>query len=311
MTATLIDRFRSSTLPKGILVAMMTPTDGQGRLMESVMREHLAVLKSHGVHGIMAMGTTGEFPHLSLETRLQFLERVTQHSQGLPILANISDVNPGVAIQLAKRSKSVGAMGVAVMPPYFYAITQEDLGEFFVRVTEPSGLPVWLYNFPERTGTRIELETIAWVADRVPMVGIKQSGGEFSYHADLVRLGGERGFAVFTGSDPRLAEAMAVGVRGCIGGMGNAVGDVKVDLFDAFVRGDASTMELRTSQMKAIAALIDRFPFPLNIVAMMEARDLPTGIPKTAHAPRTWSLYKTLVSDLRGLYKEFGLIRST
>lgn len=303
----MIDRFRSSALPKGILVAMMTPTDGEGRLMESVIRDHLAALKVHGVQGIMAMGTTGEFPHLGLETRLRFLELVTKHSQGLPILANISEVNPGAAIQLAKRARSLEAMGVAVMPPYFYSITQEDLGEFLVRVTEPSGLPVWLYNFPERCGTRIELETIAWVADRVPMVGIKQSGGEFAYHADLARLGDEKKFAVFTGSDPRLAEAMALGVRGCIGGMGNAVGDLKVFLFDAVARGDEAAADLGTSQMKAIAALIDPFPFPLNIVAMMEARNLPTGIPKTVHAPGTWALYKALVADLRGLYAEFGL----
>ncbi len=307
MSTTLNDRHHSSTLPKGILVAIMTPTDGDGRLMESALRDHLAVLKAYGVHGIMAMGTTGEFPHLGLETRLQFLEQVTKHAQGLPILANISHVNPGAAIQLSRRAKSVGAMGVSIMPPYFYAISQEDLREFLVRVTDPSALPVWLYNFPERTGTRIEPETIAWVADRVPMVGIKQSGGEFAYHAELVHLGHEKGFSVFTGSDPRLAEAMAVGVRGCIGGMGNAVGDLKVDLFEAIVRGDQPAMELKTSQMKAIAALIDCFPFPLNIAAMMEARELPTGVPKTVHATRIELLYKTLVSDLRGLYAEFGL----
>ena len=308
MTSTLIEQFRSSTLPRGIIVAMMTPTDGQGQLMPGVVRDHLKVLKSHRVDGIMAMGTTGEFPHLSLETRIQFLDLVAEHSEGLPILSNISHVNPAFAIELAKRSRIAQAIGVAVMPPYFYPITQEDLGEFLVRVTEPSGLPVWLYNFPERCGTRLELETIAWVADRVPMVGIKQSGGEFSYHADLVALGVEKGVAVFTGSDPRLAEAMWLGVRRCIGGMGNAVGDVKADLFEGFLRGDAAAVELRTAQLKAIAALIDCFPFPLNIVAMMEARRLPTGVPKSMHAPATWVLYQKLVADLRQLYLDFGLV---
>jgi len=287
---------------------MMTPTDHDGRLMESVVHDHSVVLKHHGVHGIMALGTTGEFPLLSLETRLKFLDVLAKRGQGIPILANVSDANPRSAMELSKRARAVGAIGVAILPPYYYSITQTDLGEFLVRVGEVSGLPVWLYNFPERTGTRIELETISWVADRVPMVGIKQSGAEFAYHADLVRLGVEKKFSVFTGADPRLAEAMALGVRGCIGGMGNAVGDVKVDLFNAVMRGDSARAEQRTVQMKAIATLIDAFPFPLNIAAMMEARELPIGSPKSLHAPKTWERYRELVANLGALYRQYGLL---
>ena len=286
---------------------MMTPTDADGRLAMSVIRDHAAALKSHGVHGIMALGTTGEFPLLSVETRLEFLDVLSKHSSGVPILANVSDASPRGAFQLSRRAKEIGAIGVAILPPYYYAISQQDLGEFFVRVAEVSGLPVWLYNFPERTGTRIELETIAWVADRVPMVGIKQSGGDFGYHKDLVKLGREKGYSVFTGADPRLAETMALGARGCIGGMGNAVGDIKVGLFDAVEAGDAARAEVFTQQLKTIAARIDVFPFPLNIAAMMEARGLPIGHPKTIHAPSTWAGYKELVADLRAIYQQIGL----
>ena len=70
-----------------------------------------------------------------------------------------------------------------------------------------------LYNFPELTGKRIDLPTIAAFADRAPMIGIKQSGGEFAYHQDLIALGREKGFAVMSGSDTRLPEVFQAGRR--------------------------------------------------------------------------------------------------
>ncbi|MBI2497233.1 MAG: dihydrodipicolinate synthase family protein, partial [Opitutae bacterium] len=83
-----------------------------------------------------------------------------------------------------------------------------------------------LYNFPELSGTRINLETVAAFAQRAGMAGIKQSGGEFAYHRDLVALGRERNFSVFSGSDTRLPEVFALGVDGCIGGLVNIVPDL-------------------------------------------------------------------------------------
>ena len=81
--------------------------------------------------------------------------------------------------------------------------------EFFLRAAEAVDLPFCLYNFPELTGNRIGLETIAAFAERAPMAAIKQSGAEFAYHRPLIRLGHEKGFTVFSGADARLPEVFS------------------------------------------------------------------------------------------------------
>ena len=61
---------------EGIIPAVWTPTDGAGHLLDTELRSNLEFLKRHRVHGFMALGSTGEFPLLSIETRKRALREI-------------------------------------------------------------------------------------------------------------------------------------------------------------------------------------------------------------------------------------------
>ena len=293
-------------LREGIIAALWTPTDAKGRLLVRDMENNLRFICGKNVDGIMALGSTGEFLHLDLTQRKQLLELAVAIAGPVPVIANISDIRPAVVTELGRFARSVGAVAVTSLTPYFYPVAQADLVEFFVRAAQAADLPLFLYNFPERTGTRIELETVAAVADRVPLAGIKQSGAEFEYHRALVALGRERNFAVFTGADTRIPEAMALGVTGCVSGLANAVPDLVVEIFNATKAGAKS--DATVERMRSVGRLVEGLEFPLNVAAAMEARGLPVGHPKSIVSPSTKARYQHLVSDLRKLFDEWKLI---
>ena len=118
---------------------------------------------------------------MTLDQRKEALDTVLELAEGLPVIANISDINPKNVEALGRHAKSIGLPGVAVMPPSFYPVNATEQLSFFQRIAETVELPVMLYNFPELTGNRIAPETVAAFADSAPMFGIKQSGGEFAY----------------------------------------------------------------------------------------------------------------------------------
>ena len=95
-----------------------------------------------------------------------------------------------------------------------------------------------LYNFPELAGKRIELPTIAAFAERAPMIAIKQSGGEFEYHHELIALGREKGFVVMSGADTRLPEVFELGAAGCTGGLVNIVPELMVHIYRVCGEGE-------------------------------------------------------------------------
>jgi 4-hydroxy-tetrahydrodipicolinate synthase len=218
---------------------------------------------------------------------------------------NISDLNPRTVTDLGRFARAAGADAVSLLPPYFYPMPQEDLVEFFVRAAEAAQLPLFLYNFPERTGNRIALESVRAVADRVPLAGIKQSGNEFRYHADLVRLGREKGFVVFTGADTRLSEAVPLGVSGCVSGLSNAVPELVVE---ALRSAQEQAPNIASERLAHVGRLIQAVPFPLDVAAIMESRGLPIGSPKSVVSPATRQRYERLRDESRELLREWNLV---
>lgn len=293
---------------EGVIAALWTPTDAHGRVLRAELAVLVEFLRAKGVHGLMVLGSTGEFPHIEPGARKELLETVVSMAGSLSIMANVSDIRPAVVADLARSARALGAQSVAALAPWFFPLAQDDLQEFFVRTGEAAGLPMFLYNFPERTGNRIALDTIAKVAARTTVAGVKQSGAEWEYHQPLVALGREKGFVVFSGNEARLAEAMALGVAGSVSGLANAVPELVVEIFTAVKLGDMDRAERATARTREVTRLVDGLEFPLNVAAAIEARGLPVGQPKSIVSAATRGRYERLVVALRSLYQGWGLV---
>lgn len=294
--------------PKGgIFAALAIPTDSEGRLMKQALKTHLDWLRARGVKGVLALGSTGEFPRFSADERKEILETVAELAGSLSVLANISDIRAEVCIELGQFARKLGLAGVGLMPPSFYPVAPTDQLAFFLHVAEAIDLPVMLYNFPELTCNRISLETIAAFADRACLGGIKQSGGEFSYHEALIRLGSEKDFVVFSGADTRLDEVFRLGAVGCIGGLVNFVPEYMVEIHDICRLGKAGDCSTAVARMKEVGAIIDRLTFPINVCAGLEARGLPVGETKVPISPESREILAKMVADLRAKFNTWGL----
>ncbi len=292
---------------EGILAALAIPSDARGRVLKRALASHLRWLRERGVHGVLALGSTGEFPRFSVDERKAALELIAELAAPMPVIANISDVRSQVAAELGRFARRLGLPGVGIMPPSFYPLSAADQLAFFLRAAEAAKLPVMLYNFPELTGNRIAAETVAAFADRAPMAAIKQSGGEFAYHKELIALGREKGFAVFSGADTRLPEVFKLGAAGCIGGLVNIVPEFMLELFDVCRLGRPGDPKPAAARMKEVGAILDRLTFPLNVAAGLEARGFDPGESKTVVSDESVALYREVMRALRARFAEWNL----
>jgi dihydrodipicolinate synthase/N-acetylneuraminate lyase len=265
------------------------------------------LLKRHKVTGVLALGSTGEFPQFDLAQRKRALATVAELAAPLQVIANVSDIRPKAVAELGRFARELGLPAIAVMPPGFFPSRQDDALAHFRHAAESSQLPTFLYNFPELTGTRIDLDTVAAFADEGFMAGIKQSGSEFGYHQELIALGREKGFAVFSGSDTRLPEVFGLGADGCIGGLVNIAPDLMVHLYRVCREGAPGEVSPAFEHLKQIGATIDQLTFPLNVAAGMEARGLHPGVPKAVVSPSSMEIYHKIVHDLRQLFIDWKL----
>ena len=293
--------------PGGIYSAQWIPTDATGRIDRPSLAAHIDFERRAGIGGVLALGSTGEFPHLSADERKAALEIVAELAAPLPVLANVSHVSPRAAIDLGLHARSLGVAAVALMPPAFYPMSQADVLAYFLHVADAVALPVMLYNFPELAGKRIDLETVAAFADRAPMIAIKQSGGEFEYHRDLIALGREKGFVVMSGADVRLTEAFALGAAGCIGGLVNLVPELMVHIDRVCRQGEPGDVAVAAETMRELGRILDQLTFPLNVAAGIEARGFSPSTPKSVVSPESRLLHEKIVAETRELLERHGL----
>jgi dihydrodipicolinate synthase/N-acetylneuraminate lyase len=298
----------SPAAPSGIYSAQWIPTDARGGVDRASLATHIDFERRAGISGILALGSTGEFPFFTVDERKTVLDTVAELAAPLPVFANISDIRPRDAIELGLHAKALRLRAVALMPPMFFPVSQADMLAYFLHVADVVDLPVMLYNFPELTGKRIELETIAAFAEQSQLIAFKQSGAEFEYHRELIALGREKGFVVMSGSDTRLPEVFALGASGAIGGLVNIVPELMVAIDRSYRNGELGDLAKPAEAMREVGRTIDQLTFPLNVAAGLEARGFDPGTPKSVVSPASRAIYEKIVAELRGLFARHALI---
>ena len=102
-----------------------------------------------GVHGIFALGTTGEFTSLSPEERRAFAALAVRAARGrVPVLIGCGSSWTDEAIAYARHAQEAGASGVVAVLPYYWLPSERSIYEHFRLLAEGVALPVYIYNFP-------------------------------------------------------------------------------------------------------------------------------------------------------------------
>ena len=228
----------------GIVVPMVTPLT-QGAEVDYPATEKLVEhLIAGGVHGIFALGTTGEAQSLSAQQRADFTTYVGEKIAGrVPYIVGISDTSIADSIALAKTAQAAGACGVVATPPYYFAPAQNDMVAWFTALADASPLPVYLYNMPSHVKVNIAPETAAMLAKHPNIKGLKDSSHNMTYFQTLDYLTkDEADFVLFVGPEEQTAQAVLLGGAGGVNGGANMFPELYVKSYNAAVAGDLETV---------------------------------------------------------------------
>src|SRR5579862_4705531 len=102
----------------GVLPAIITPLDADGRLRPKALESLIQHLYRAGVHGVYTCGQTGEGLQLPTETRKQVTEVAVQCSAADKlVVAQVGANSTEEAIVLARHAEKAGAHAVSSFAP--------------------------------------------------------------------------------------------------------------------------------------------------------------------------------------------------
>ena len=134
---------------RGTYTVMITAFDDAGALdLEAQARFTDWQVKS-GIHGLIPLGSTGEFLSLSPNEREAVAKCVIDTVAGrVPVLVGAGAESTDEVIDNVAMAEALGADGTMVIPPFYSTPTWDELVHHFGRIGEAATRPIMIYNNP-------------------------------------------------------------------------------------------------------------------------------------------------------------------
>lgn len=245
----------------GIVPPLCTPLTADGEVDTRSLERLVDRTLSAGADGIFALGSTGEVAFLTDQQRGTVIETVVAAVDGtVPVLVGVIDMTTWRVREHIAQARALGADGVVVTAPFYTRTHVAEVERHFRLLHESAGIPLYAYDIPVSTGTKLDPEMLLRLARDGVIAGVKDSSGDDAALRRLV-LGREEagldGFSVLTGSELTVDAALAFGVDGCVPGLGNVDPAGYVRLYRAARAGDAVAAREEQERLIRLFQLVD------------------------------------------------------
>lgn len=252
-----------SNLPKGIFTASLTPMNEDLSVNHQLLVDHLNWLLQNGSDGICLLGTTGEANSLTVEERLEVIDRVVDSGINLQkILIGTGCCAYPDTVKLTKYAVEKGAGGILMLPPFYYKnLSDAGILDYFKLVigkVDNPDMRIYLYHFPKMTGVPFTLSLVQKLIKAHPgiIVGLKDSGGDWAHMASFCNE--IPGFKVYAGTEKYLLPILQAGGAGCISASTNATGALCGEIYNQWQADTAKELQAYLSKVRTT---FERAPF--------------------------------------------------
>lgn len=222
-------------LPAGVYYPVLTPFTKEDDVDHETLHELTVFGIERGVHGIFALGSSGQGPAMPPEKRKRALQTIVDAADGrVPVIAHVGTPAASSSVELARHAAAIGADMIAVLPPYFYTDHSEsEVQAHYERIADAVDFDVMVYNNPKYVEPDMTPARIQSLTETVPSVtGIKASFTSASTLIEYVERTPE-GFDVFAGSIGLLLPGLYHGVSGSIHPPSSPFPEVATSYWDA------------------------------------------------------------------------------
>lgn len=262
----------------GSIVAIVTPMRADGSVDDGALDRLVEFHIENGTNGIVAVGTTGESPTLSVEEHIGVVRRIVQRvNKRIPVIAGTGANSTREAIELTQLGKEAGADACLLVTPYYNRPTQEGLYQHYKAIAQSVAIPFLLYNVPSRTACDIKPETVARLAEFPTIIGIKEAPSLERNRELLSRVGGR--MVLFSGDDDLACESVLAGYQGVISVTANVAPRQVRAVIDAALAGrkeEARKLDARLQPLHR-AMFLETNPIPVKW-AVARLGFMPDGI---------------------------------
>ena len=244
---------------KGVVVPMVTPVKENGTLDTQAVERIIAFFVQTGVSPLL-MGTTGEGNSVSPKDGLLFVETAVKAAQKrITIYAGLTGNCFAEQLAQAEAYTKAGADVIVATLPTYYALTEEQMENYYRTLADSIKGPLMLYNILATTHMSIPVGVIRRLADHPNIVGLKDSERDLERMAQCIEIAKDRDdFCYFCGWAAQSAHSLELGGDGIVPSTGNFVPEMFQQLYEAAIAGDMATANRLQDETNEIAKIYQK-----------------------------------------------------
>jgi 4-hydroxy-tetrahydrodipicolinate synthase len=264
-----------------VITACVTPFSKDGTKLDASRFTALCeYLVQNGSDGLLVHGTTGEGPCLSLEEKKELVclarTMIENRASHVHLMASINGNDTHAVVEQVQGllDQAERPDSLLVVVPFYNKPTQAGMVAHFEAVADVAeGIPLVIYNIPNRTGVTMQAETMKILHDRLgaKLLGVKQSDASMDALSEITRHlpYDETGFVVWSGDDSLTLPMLALGAKGVISVASHIIGNELYAMIDAFEAGKTAKALTLQHQMLPTMRAIFQVTNPILVKACM------------------------------------------
>jgi 4-hydroxy-tetrahydrodipicolinate synthase len=216
----------------GVFPYLVSPVDEHGQVKEAVLTRLVNDLIDTGVHGLTALGSTGEFAYLNREQRHRIVEVVVRATRRrVPVVAGVAATTILDAVEQVKAYDALGVDGILAILEAYFPLAEDGVVAYFTAVANSTALPIVLYTNPQFQRSDLSLPAIERLAKLDNIRYLKDASSDTGRLLTIINAVGDR-IRVFSASAHIPACVMLIGGVGWMAGPACVVPRQSVRLYE-------------------------------------------------------------------------------
>lgn len=278
---------RTTVVPlgDGIVPYLVTPTTDAGSPDPAGLAALASFAVASGVHGVVPLGSSGDFPYIADEDRPALIGAVVAAAAGqVPVIPAIGGFRPGHAIAQAKDAAAAGADGVLCIVMAFGPMRDVEILGFVDSLVRSVDIPVGLYHNPSVGTVRLTDQVVDEAFGGCGVTFIKDASGDLDNIARWTEAA-PPGARVFSSTAVSPTAAMLLGASGWMSGPASAFPAESVRIFDLCRAARWHEATVLERALDPALHLFRRLGPMRGAKALVAASGLPAGPPIAPLAP--------------------------
>ena len=266
----------------GIMPAMLTPLDANGKVIKSAVKDMADHMIAAGVDGFYAVGGTGEGVLINLEQRKAMAQAVIEAvDHRAKVIVHTGAINSLEVMEFTRFATAAGADGISSVPPSIYFKNSfDEIVRFYSDMAKNTDLPILIY--ANQTGAGIDMSKLLGELLKIDNIcGAKDTRANYYAMWQLKQVN-NGDINVINGPDESLLCGLCMGADGGIGGTYSAMPELFVALYQAFKAGKLDEARQLQHRINRIIKVLLNFAVGSVISPMKELlklKGIDTGAP--------------------------------